>query len=55
MAKEQDKSQPGPDPDRLKIEGDWEEAVGRALEKKRPAEGWPEPPPPPRKKKDQSE
>lgn len=27
----------GPDPDQLKIEGDWEEAVRKALRKKRPA------------------
>jgi hypothetical protein len=27
---------PGPEPERVKIEGDWEEAVKRALEKKRP-------------------
>ena len=31
----------GPEPDRVKIEGDWEEAVTRALAKKRPPEGWP--------------
>jgi hypothetical protein len=35
---------PGPEPDRVKIEGDWEEAVKRALGKKRPPEGWPSPP-----------
>lgn len=34
----------GPEPDRVKIEGDWEEAVKRALGKKRPPEGWPRPP-----------
>jgi hypothetical protein len=31
---------PGPEPERVKIEGDWEEAVKRALEKKRPPGGW---------------
>lgn len=35
---------PGPDPSRVKIDGDWEEAVKRALGKKRPPEGWPRPP-----------
>lgn len=29
--------------DRIKLEGDWGEAVGRALAKKRPARGWPKP------------
>lgn len=33
----------GPKPDTVKIEGDWEDAVGKALEKKRPKEGWPKP------------
>ena len=37
-------SKPGPEPDRVKIEGDWEEAMKRALGKKRPPEGWPSPP-----------
>jgi hypothetical protein len=31
---------PGPDPERLKVEGDWEEAVRKALSK----------PPPPKEK-----
>ena len=34
---------PGPEPDRLKIDGDWEDAVKKALSKPRPAEGWPKP------------
>ena len=34
----------GLEPERVKIEGDWEEAVKRALGKKRPPEGWPRPP-----------
>jgi len=34
--------QPGPDPERLKIEGDWEDATDKMLRKKRPSEGWPE-------------
>lgn len=33
--------QPGPKPDLLKIEGDWEEAVKKSLEKKKPEDGWP--------------
>ena len=38
---EPDEFKPGPDPERLKVEGDWEEAMGKALKKKKPAEGWP--------------
>jgi hypothetical protein len=34
----------GPEPERLKQEGDWMQAVGNALKKKKPATGWPEPP-----------
>ena len=34
---------PGPEPERLKIEGDWEDAVSKALSKPRPDEGWPDP------------
>jgi hypothetical protein len=30
-------------PDPVKIDGDWEDAVGRALKKPRPKEGWPKP------------
>ncbi len=33
----------GPEPDRLKLEGDWESLIGKALQKKRPAKGWPKP------------
>ena len=29
-------------PDRLEIEGDWRDAMGKAIKKKRPKEGWPE-------------
>jgi hypothetical protein len=28
-------------PDRVKIDGDWENAVGQALKKPRPKSGWP--------------
>ena len=38
------KQQPGPKPDTLTVEGDWEIAVRKALEKKRPKRGWPKPP-----------
>jgi hypothetical protein len=33
----------GPEPERLKIEGvaNWEDAVGIAMQKKKPAGGWP--------------
>ena len=34
---------PGPEPDRLKIEVPFEEGLRRALKKKKPKEGWPEP------------
>ena len=43
---------PGPEPERVKIEGDWEEAVKRALGKKRPPGGWPRPAKKKRAKKD---
>lgn len=33
----------GPAPVRVKIKGDWTDAVKKALEKKRPEDGWPEP------------
>ena len=42
MAKES-KDKPGPRPDHLKLDGDWEDSVKKALGKKRPKEGWPEP------------
>ena len=36
------KDKPGPKPDHLRLEGDWEEAVKKALAKEKPKEGWPE-------------
>ena len=33
----------GPKPDRVKVDGDWEEAIDKALKKPRPKDGWPEP------------
>ncbi len=32
----------GPKTDHLKIEGDWQRAVNKALKKKKPPEGWPD-------------
>ncbi len=37
------KPKPGPKPKRLKLDGDWEKAAKRMLEKQRPPEGWPSP------------
>jgi len=37
------KKKPGPEPERVKTDLDWEDAVKRALEKKRPEDGWPKP------------
>lgn len=36
---------PGPAPAMLKIEGDWKDAIKKALHKTPPAEGWPKPEP----------
>lgn len=35
------KKKPGAKPETVKIDGDWEKAVEKALEHKRPKEGWP--------------
>ena len=43
MKEKKRKKQSGPEPDRVKLTGDWEKAVADALAKKRPKEGWPEP------------
>jgi hypothetical protein len=32
---------PGPKAKRLKIEGDWQDAVTKSFKKKKPPEGWP--------------
>jgi hypothetical protein len=34
-------AKPGPKPDTLKIEGNWEAAMKKSLDKKRPPGGWP--------------
>ena len=35
------KPKPGPGPDTLKIQGDWQDAVTKSFQKKKPASGWP--------------
>jgi hypothetical protein len=35
------KKSTGPKPERLKLRGDWQGLIGKALAKKRPAKGWP--------------
>ncbi len=40
-AKHPERAKTGPKPERLKLKGDWEGLVGKALAKKRPAKGWP--------------
>lgn len=41
MSKVKSKGKTGPEPERLKLEGDWEKLVTEALAKKRPESGWP--------------
>jgi hypothetical protein len=31
----------GPEPERLKLNGDWKDAIKMSFQKKRPAGGWP--------------
>lgn len=33
----------GPKPDHLIVNGDWRSAMGKAIKKKKPKNGWPEP------------
>lgn len=33
----------GPKPERLKLKGDWQALIGKALAKKRSKKGWPKP------------
>ena len=44
MTDDRDKKpvRPGPEPERTKAEGDWKNAVRKALKKKKPPEGWPQ-------------
>jgi len=39
--KKSSQSRHGPEPERLKIEGNWVSAIDQALKKKRPPGGWP--------------
>jgi hypothetical protein len=39
--KETERVVPGPKPERLKIEGDWREAIKKSLAKKKPVNNWP--------------
>ena len=41
MPKKPAKPKPGPKPEVLKIRGDWQAAVKKALQKKKPTTGWP--------------
>ena len=36
------KRKPGPKPERVKIEGNWEDAIDQALAKEKPKDGWPD-------------
>jgi len=40
-AKKQATKKRGPEPERLKIKGRWQDAVKKSLAKKKPSEGWP--------------
>lgn len=44
MKKPREPKKRGPPPELLKLAGDWEKNVKKALEKKKPAEGWPNQP-----------
>jgi hypothetical protein len=39
----------GPEPERLKITGDWEAAVAKSMQAKKPEGGWPKPTPMPQR------
>lgn len=39
--KNREASKPGPQPESLRIEGDWKDAVKKSLQKQAPAAGWP--------------
>jgi hypothetical protein len=36
-----ERTKPGPKPEVIKIEGDWEQAVKKSFAKKKPKGGWP--------------
>ena len=37
------KKKTGPKPEVLKLSGDWQRLIGKALKKQRPKSGWPKP------------
>jgi hypothetical protein len=39
--KQTKKRRPGPEPEVVKIEGDWKDAMKKLISKKRPVGGWP--------------
>lgn len=41
MAAKKKRVKPGPKPDRIKIEGDWKEALRKAIDATKPEAGWP--------------
>jgi hypothetical protein len=41
MKKQKEKAKTGPKEQRVKLKGDWQALVGKALQKKRPKKGWP--------------
>ncbi|MGA2677791.1 MAG: hypothetical protein ABSF37_00670 [Sedimentisphaerales bacterium] len=41
MANKEGNKKRGPKIDHLKIDGNWQSAVNKALKKKKPKEGWP--------------
>jgi len=43
--KKKQKGTPGPQPERLVIEGNWKEAIKKSFKKEQPAKGWPKPEP----------
>ena len=48
MAKKMpEKKNPGPKADTLAVEGEWKDALRKAISVERPEEGWPDPPPKP--------
>jgi hypothetical protein len=41
MARSKDAPKRGPEPARLKLNGNWQEAIKKSFQKKIPAGGWP--------------
>ena len=39
--KAKQKQKTGPKPETLKLKGDWQDLIGKALKKQRPKGGWP--------------